>query len=150
MLDTLFMTLYDENPQIQEASVGLLGVLAELNPAYVYPKLRRVILESIGQLSNSKISNLEEQAAKCISVLAQTSPKFVMPYMDSILSALQPYINQERKTFSVTLHVLLALNHLAPLGGMVIVKHLKPLFKPLLQYLQDPTSLSRREVWRII
>ena len=146
MLDNIFMTLCDDNPQIQEAVVGLLGVLAELNPAYVYPKLRRQILESIGQLSSSKINNFEEQSAKCIAVLAETSPKFVMPYMDSILSALEPHLSQEKRTVGVTFHVLNALSHLASLGGMDIVKHLPLLFKPLLQYLQDSTSLSRREV----
>ncbi|KAE9555270.1 hypothetical protein FO519_001521 [Halicephalobus sp. NKZ332] len=145
LLDVLFMTVYDENPAIQEAAVGLIGALAEINPAYVYPKLRKVLQETIGQLANSKISHLEEQSAKCIAVLAKKSPRFVMPYMYNILNSLEPHLIYERRTIGVTVHVLDALSRLAPLGGMDIVSHLKNLFKPLLQHLQDATSLYRRE-----
>lgn len=70
MLDTLFMTLYDENYKMQEAAVGLLAQLADLNPAFVFPKLRKVLMETISKLVNSQVTRLEEHSAKIITRLA--------------------------------------------------------------------------------
>lgn len=70
MLDTLFMTLYDENFKMQESSVGLLAQLADLNPAFVFPKLRKILMETISKLVNSQDARLEEHSAKIISCLS--------------------------------------------------------------------------------
>lgn len=70
MLENLSKTLHDENYQIQEQSVILLGQLSILNPALVMPKLRRIILEAISQLINSHVRKIEVQSAKIISRLA--------------------------------------------------------------------------------
>lgn len=70
MLDMLFMTLYDENYQMQEAAVGLLGRLSDINPAFVFPRLRRIVLENISQLVNSRTPRFEEHSAKIIARLA--------------------------------------------------------------------------------
>lgn len=70
MLENLFKTLHDENYQMQEQSVILLGQLSNLNPSLVMPKLRRIILEAISQLINSHVPRIEEQSVKIISKLA--------------------------------------------------------------------------------
>uniref|UniRef100_A0A0R3PDL2 Maestro heat like repeat family member 2B n=1 Tax=Angiostrongylus costaricensis TaxID=334426 RepID=A0A0R3PDL2_ANGCS len=53
MLQLQFMSLHDEKLEIQEAAVCLLGRLSELNPALVLPRMRRVLLETLSQLTNS-------------------------------------------------------------------------------------------------
>lgn len=70
MLKILFMTLHDENYQIQEEGVALLGQLAELNPAMVFPKLRNIVLVVISLLMNSRTPKIEEHSAKIIVKLA--------------------------------------------------------------------------------
>lgn len=70
MLDTLFMTLYDENYKMQESAVGLLAQLADLNPAFVFPKLRKILMETISKLTNSQVPRLEEHSAKIIARLS--------------------------------------------------------------------------------
>lgn len=55
MLDSIFMTLHDEKLEMQEHAVALLGKLGSLNPAYVLPSLRNVLLETLTQLTNSGV-----------------------------------------------------------------------------------------------
>ena len=70
-LEMLFMTLHDENFQMQEQAAELLGQLSDLNPAFVFLKLRRVVLECISQLKNSRVSKIEEHSARMIARLAK-------------------------------------------------------------------------------
>lgn len=55
MLDSIFMTLHDEKLEMQEHAVALLGKLGSLNPAYVLPSLRNILLETLTQLTNSGV-----------------------------------------------------------------------------------------------
>uniref|UniRef100_A0A915E5G1 Serine/threonine-protein kinase TOR n=1 Tax=Ditylenchus dipsaci TaxID=166011 RepID=A0A915E5G1_9BILA len=145
MLEILFMTLHDENYQMQEESVSLLGQLSELNPAMIFPKLRRVVLESISQLVNSRAAKIEEHSAKIIAILAAKCSKFMSPYMNSLLMALIPHLHLDRRNVDVTVHVLNALSELSLIGGVEIARSVKELFPSLIAYLQDSTSLARRE-----
>lgn len=81
MLENLFKTLHDENYQIQEQSVILLGHLSNLNPALVMPKLRRILLESINQIINSHVPKIEEQSVKIIAKLAIQVDFFFFYYL---------------------------------------------------------------------
>jgi hypothetical protein len=42
-----------------------------LNPAFIFLKFRRVLLESISQLVNSRAPNLEEQGARMVANLSR-------------------------------------------------------------------------------
>jgi serine/threonine-protein kinase mTOR len=50
ILEMILMTLQDENFQVREKTVELLGRLTDFNPAFIFLKFRRVLLESISQL----------------------------------------------------------------------------------------------------
>ena len=54
MLELVYMSLHDENLEIQKQTVALLGKLAELNPAYVLPRMRKALLETLCQLTFSR------------------------------------------------------------------------------------------------
>jgi FKBP12-rapamycin complex-associated protein len=71
ILNTIFLTLQDENFQVREQAVELLGKLKHLNPAFIFLKFRRVLLESISQLVNSRAPNLEEQGARMVANLSR-------------------------------------------------------------------------------
>lgn len=51
----------------------------------------------------------------------------------------------DKKNVDVTVHVLNALSELSLIGGLDIVRSINDLFPPLIAYLQDSTSLNRRE-----
>ncbi|KAM3720293.1 Target of rapamycin [Dirofilaria immitis] len=145
MLDSIFMTLHDEKLEMQEHAVALLGKLGSLNPAYVLPSLRNVLLETLTQLTNSGVPRLEEHSARLIAQVAKQSPKFAKPYMSPILAALVPKLTSEISHVDVTVQVLNAISELAVAGGADLVFSVETLFPSLVQFLQDSSSLSRRE-----
>ncbi|VIO96237.1 Uncharacterized protein BM_BM1727 [Brugia malayi] len=145
MLDSIFMTLHDEKLEMQEHAVALLGKLGSMNPAYVLPSLRNVLLETLIQLTNSGVPRLEEHSARVIAQVAKQSPKFARPYMNPILTALVPKLSSEISHVDVTVQVLNAISELAVAGGADLVFSVETLFPSLVQFLQDSSSLSRRE-----
>lgn len=72
MLKILFLTLSDENFTIKEQAVELMGQLADINPAMVFPKLRGVVKNNISYLSESGVSRNEEHGARMIAKMAIT------------------------------------------------------------------------------
>ncbi|KAL3082736.1 hypothetical protein niasHS_010538 [Heterodera schachtii] len=147
LLETLFLTMQDENYQVQEQAAELLGMLSELNPAFVFLRFRRVVLESVSQLINSHRSSVEEHSARMIARIAKQSPKFMAPYMNSTLLALISHMKTINRNSSVevTVDVLNALSELSLIGGQEIVRNVGKLFPPLIAFIQDSTSLDRRE-----
>ncbi|KAJ1361790.1 hypothetical protein KIN20_021134 [Parelaphostrongylus tenuis] len=145
MLQLQFMSLHDEKLEIQEAAVCLLGRLSELNPALVLPRMRRVLLETLSQLTNSGQAKLEQHSARLLTQLARQSPKFMRPYLGPLLQALLPKLRNEMKHVDVTVHVLHAISELCVVGGAEIVRNIDPLFHKLTQLINDSSSLQRRE-----
>jgi hypothetical protein len=66
--------------------------------------------------------------------------------MHSVLIALTPHLKIGRNNYEVTTQVLNALSELALIGGLEIVQSTSEIFPPIITYLQDATSLNRREV----
>ncbi|KAL6730005.1 hypothetical protein Aduo_001008 [Ancylostoma duodenale] len=145
MLQLQFMSLHDEKLEMQEAAVCLLGRLSELNPALVLPRMRRVLLETLSQLTNSGQAKLEQHSARLLTQLARQSPKFMRPYLGPLLQALLPKLRNEMKHVDVTVHVLHAISELCVVGGAEIVRNIDPLFQKLTQLINDSSSLQRRE-----
>lgn len=68
-------------------------------------------------------------------------------YLHSLLLALIPHLQLERRgNVEVTIQVMNALSELSLIGGLDLVRSVDKLFPPLIVFLQDSTSLNRREV----
>lgn len=145
MLEVQFMALHDEKLEMQQACVTLLGRLAELNPALVLPRLRLMLLETLSQMMQSGQARLEQHSAKMIAQLAKQSPKFMRPYVGSLMIAMIPKMRNDQKYAEVTAQVLNAISEIAVIGGAEIVKNLKPLFEKLTHMINDSSSLHKRE-----
>lgn len=145
MLELIFMSLHDEKLEMQEEAVALLSKLGNLNPAFVLPRMRKVLLETLSQLTNSRVGRLEEHSARLIAQIANQSPKFMRPYMNPVLNALIPKLCIDIRHVDVTIQVLNALSELAIAGGADLVRSIDILFRHLVQFLEDSSSLSRRE-----
>uniref|UniRef100_A0A8R1DY04 Serine/threonine-protein kinase TOR n=2 Tax=Caenorhabditis japonica TaxID=281687 RepID=A0A8R1DY04_CAEJA len=145
MLEVQFMALHDEKLEMQQACVTLLGRLAELNPALVLPRLRLMLLETLSQMMQSGQARLEQHSAKMIAQLAKQSPKFMRPYVGSLMIAMIPKMRNDQKYTEVTAQVLNAISEIAVIGGAEIVKNLKPLFEKLTHMINDSSSLHKRE-----
>ncbi|KAK6019699.1 hypothetical protein OSTOST_14659, partial [Ostertagia ostertagi] len=145
MLQLQFMSLHDEKLEMQEAAVCLLGRLSELNPALVLPRMRRVLLETLSQLTNSGQAKLEQHSARLLTQLTRQSPKFMRPYLGPLLQALLPKLRNEMKHVDVTVHVLHAISELCVVvGGAEIVRNIDPMFQKLTQLINDSKVGSTR------
>ncbi|CAI4230041.1 unnamed protein product [Auanema sp. JU1783] len=145
MLELLFMSLHDEKLEMQEAAVSLIGRLSEINPALVLPRLRRVLLETLDQLSNSGQSRLEQHSARLLVQIARQNPKFMRPYLGGLFTALLPKLRLDPKHVDVTVQVLNAVSELCVVGGSEVVKCIEPLFSQLTVLVSESSSLQRRE-----
>ncbi|KAI6231501.1 Serine/threonine-protein kinase TOR [Aphelenchoides besseyi] len=144
-LESLSTILCDEDYVMQEEAVGLLAQMSDLNPAFIFPKLHKVLKETIYNLTNSRIARLEVHSAKVVIKLATHAPKFVSPFMSSLLMSLEPHLKSEGKSVEVTVNVLNAISELALIGGLDVVKVTGKMIPYLLSCLKDSTSLQRRE-----
>ena len=63
----------------------IIGRLSNLNPAFVMPTLRKVLIQILTELEYSGIGRNKEQSAKLLGHLVANAPKLVRPYQEPIL-----------------------------------------------------------------
>ena len=63
----------------------IIGRLSNLNPAFVMPTLRKVLIQILTELEYSGIGRNKEQSAKLLGHLTANAPKLVRPYQEPIL-----------------------------------------------------------------
>ena len=63
----------------------IIGRLSGLNPAFVMPTLRKVLIQILTELEYSGIGRNKEQSAKLLGHLVANAPKLVRPYQAPIL-----------------------------------------------------------------
>lgn len=86
-LSCLFIALQDEVFEIREVALFTIGRLSGLNPAYVKPSLRKVLVQILTELENSGTGRNKEQGARMLDLLILSAPGLIRPYMDPILKA---------------------------------------------------------------
>ena len=75
--------------RIRELTMCIIGRLSNLNPAYVMPTLRKVLIQILTELEYSGIGRNKEQSAKLLGHLIANAPKLTRPYHEPILQVLQ-------------------------------------------------------------
>ena len=63
----------------------IIGRLSNLNPAFVMPTLRKVLIQILTELEYSGIGRNKEQSARLLGHLIANAPKLVRPYQEPIL-----------------------------------------------------------------
>ncbi len=71
--------------RIRELGMCIIGRLSNLNPAFVMPTLRKVLIQILTELEYSGIGRNKEQSAKLLGHLIANAPKLVRPYQEAIL-----------------------------------------------------------------
>ena len=74
---------------IRELAICSIGRLSNMNPAFVMPTLRKVLIQILTELEFSGIGRNKEQSARLLGHLVANSPKLVKPYQGSILKVLK-------------------------------------------------------------
>lgn len=89
-LSALFVVLNDEMFEIRELSLCTIGRLSGLNPAYVMPSLRKVLIQILTELEHSGMGRNKEQSAKMLGHLVSNAPRLIRPYMEPVLKVNPP------------------------------------------------------------
>lgn len=139
---TLFLALNDEIFGIREAAMTIIGRLTAVNPAYVFPSLRKVLIQLLTEIEYSNNARNKEESARLISHLVASSSKLIKPYVDPMITVLLPKAQDPNP--DVASATLKAIGDLATVGGNDMVKYIPELMKVIIDCLQDLASASKR------
>ncbi|KAK2504284.1 hypothetical protein MC885_005935, partial [Smutsia gigantea] len=87
-LQALFVALNDQMFEIRELAICTVGRLSSMNPAFVMPFLRKMLIQILTELEHSGIGRIKEQSARMLGHLVSNAPRLIRPYMEPILKAL--------------------------------------------------------------
>ncbi|KAE8453627.1 hypothetical protein EG329_009138 [Mollisiaceae sp. DMI_Dod_QoI] len=140
---TLFFALNDEVFSIREVAIAIIGRLTHVNPAYVIPSLRKVLIQMLTELEFSDVARNKEESAKLLSLLVQNSQRLIKPYVDPMISVLLPKARDPNAAVSAT--ILKAIGDLATVGGEDMLPYIDKLMPIIIEALQDQSSVAKRE-----
>ncbi|XP_025831250.1 serine/threonine-protein kinase Tor [Agrilus planipennis] len=147
-LSALFISLNDEEFEIREVAMCIIGRLSTMNPAYVMPSLRKMLLQFITELEHSGTGRNKEQSARMLDRLIVNAPRLIRPYLKPVLQVLVPKLRDPEPYPGVVLSVLHAIGNLAEAtGGDTELQHWMPeLLTILLEMLGDASASEKRAV----
>jgi FKBP12-rapamycin complex-associated protein len=140
---TLFFALNDEVFAIREVAIAIIGRLTSVNPAYVVPSLRKVLIQMLTELEFSDVAKNKEESAKLLSLLVQNSQRLIKPYVDPMISVLLPKAQDPNAAVAST--ILKAIGELATVGGEDMIPYIDRLMPIIIEALQDQSSSTKRE-----
>lgn len=140
---TLFFALNDEVFAVREVAIMIIGRLTPINPAYVIPSLRKVLIQMLLELEYTEVARNKEESAKLISLLVQNSQGLIKPYVDSMIKTLLPKARDSVAAVAAT--VIVAIGDLATVGGEDMLPYIDELMPIIIDTLQDQTSVLKRE-----
>ncbi|KDO18180.1 hypothetical protein SPRG_21725, partial [Saprolegnia parasitica CBS 223.65] len=146
-LTLLFFLLNDETPSIREGTMCLLERLAPLNPAFILPLLRRVLVQLLTELEHAMDLRMLEDSTRLLGRLIRGSQHLIEPYLGRVLQVLLPKIQHGN-----AMQQNLASAVLTTIGELALAVHepmaaYEPALLPLiLDALQDHGSIQKRQV----
>uniref|UniRef100_A0A674NNJ5 Serine/threonine-protein kinase TOR n=1 Tax=Takifugu rubripes TaxID=31033 RepID=A0A674NNJ5_TAKRU len=145
-LQALFVALNDEVFEIRELAICTIGRLSSMNPAYVMPFLRKMLIQILTELEHSGVGRNKEQSARMLGHLVSNAPRLIRPYMEPILKALILKLKDPDPNPGVVISVLATIGELAQVSGLEMRKWMDELFPIIMDMLQDSSSLAKRQV----
>ncbi|KAJ8107642.1 hypothetical protein OPT61_g8723 [Boeremia exigua] len=139
---TLFLALNDEIFVIRQAAMSIIGRLTAVNPAYVFPSLRKVLLQLLTEVNYANSPRSKEESAKLISSLVGAADSLIKPLVDPIVTVLLPKAKDPNPEVAST--TLKAIGDLASVGGEGMIKYIPELMPVILDFMQDLSSDSKR------
>ncbi|EEH19714.1 hypothetical protein PABG_01973 [Paracoccidioides brasiliensis Pb03] len=139
----LFLAVNDEVFPVREAAISIIGRLSGVNPAYVFPPLRKLLVNLLTGLSFATTSRQKEESAQLISLFVANATKLVRSYVDPMVTALFPKTTDPNPGVAAT--TLKAIGELATVGGEDMRQYLPQLMPIILDALQDLSCQSKRE-----
>ncbi|KAF9387898.1 phosphatidylinositol kinase- protein kinase tor1 [Podila verticillata] len=139
---TLFIALNDEIFTIRELAITIIGRIASLNPAYVVPSLRKLLIQLLTEIEYSGLGRNKEESARILTLLVVASEHLVKPYIETIMKVLLPNIRDSSP--GVVSSVLETLGEIATVGGEDLLPYMDQLMPMFIDILQDQSSPTKR------
>ncbi|KAJ6656782.1 hypothetical protein lerEdw1_003113 [Lerista edwardsae] len=147
-LQALFVALNDQVFEIRELAICTVGRLSSMNPAFVMPFLRKMLIQILTELEHSGVGRIKEQSARMLGHLVSNAPRLIRPYMEPILKALIVKLKDPDPDPNpgVINNVLATIGELAQVSGLEMRKWVDELFVIIMDMLQDSSLLAKRQV----
>ncbi|XP_074275847.1 serine/threonine-protein kinase TOR [Silene latifolia] len=148
-LSAIFAALNDEDLQVREFAISVAGRLAEKNPAYVLPALRRFLIQLLTYLEQSVDSKCREESAKSLGCLIRSCERLIHPYIAPIHKALVAKLREGSASSAnsgIIAGVLVTVGDLARVGGFAMRKYIPELMPLIVDALVDGAVVIKREV----
>ncbi|KAL8683312.1 MAG: hypothetical protein Q9186_000695 [Xanthomendoza sp. 1 TL-2023] len=138
-----FQAINDADFEVREAAIAMIGRLTHINPAYIFPNLRKLLVNLMTGIQMSKDAKYEEDAAKLISIFIANCSKIVKPYVSPLVKTLLP--NTTASNVAVATTTMKAIGELATVGGTDVVPYIPQLMPTIIGALQDLSSTAKRD-----
>ncbi|CAN1141587.1 Serine/threonine-protein kinase TOR [Linum perenne] len=141
--------LIEEDFDVREYSISVAGRLAEKNPAYVLPALRRHLIQLLTYLEQSADSKCREESAKLLGCLIRNCERLILPYIAPIHKALVARLLEgagPNANNGIISGVLVTVGDLARVGGFAMRQYISELMPLIVDALLDGASAAKREV----
>ncbi|QPG75762.1 hypothetical protein FOA43_003122 [Brettanomyces nanus] len=140
----LFMALNDELFEIRKATVKLVGRLTFINPAYIVPPLRKMLIQLLTTLNYAgQSTRRKEETAILISLLISSTGELSKPYLKSIMDALIPRATDS--STSVASAAIAAIGEMSIVSGAEMLEFVPQLMPILLETFQDQSLSYKRD-----
>lgn len=139
----LFLAVNDSDFEVRQAAIVIVGRLTEINPAHVFPSLRKVLVNLIMSIKNSKNSKNKEDGAKLVGLVIANASKLAKPYCDTLIKVLLPQAGDANNAVAAT--TIKAIGQLAITGGTVLVPYIPLIMPTIVEALQDLSSQRKRD-----
>ena len=139
----LFLAVNDEAFSVREAAICIIGRLSSVNPAYVFPPLRKLLVNLLTGLGFASTARQKEESAELISLFVANATKLIRSYVDPIMTTLLPKAADPNPGVAAT--TLKAVGELANVGGNEMKAYIPELMLLILDSLQDLSSRAKRE-----
>ncbi|KAJ9193158.1 hypothetical protein DTO166G4_6595 [Paecilomyces variotii] len=139
----LFLAVNDEVFSVREAAISIIGRLSSVNPAYVFPPLRKLLVNLLTGLGFASTARQKEESAQLISLFVSNATKLIRSYVDPMVTSLLPKTTDPNAGVAST--TLKAIGELSNVGGFEMKQYLPELMPIILESLQDLSSHTKRE-----
>ncbi|KAG8142390.1 hypothetical protein E2320_006314 [Naja naja] len=137
-LQALFVALNDQVFEIRELAICTVGRLSSMNPAFVMPFLRKMLIQILTELEHSGVGRIKEQSQDVGPLGLQCPPAH------SPLYGTHP--EDPDPNPGVINNVLATIGELAQVSGLEMRKWVDELFIIIMDMLQDSSLLAKRQV----
>lgn len=140
---SVFLAINDVDFEVRQAAMMIIGRLTGVNPAYVFPPLRKLLVNLMTGIKSSKDPRHEEEGARLISLFVANASPIVKSYVDPLVKTLLPKTTDSNAGVAAT--TLQAIGELATVGGTDLLPYLPSLMPTIIDALQDLSSQSKRD-----